>query len=223
MKRTVISLLMVIAMAAPAVEAKPTAKAKPKAVKTSVKGKAVKATAKPKVVKGKAVKAKAVKAKAVKGKAAKPKAVKLSAKQKKQATQARLKGRVPASMAPIFVEAGDRYKLDPLLIAAVARQESRFRPRVVSPVGARGVMQLMPRTARALGVKDSFDPRQNIFGGAKYLRQLLNQFRGDVNLSLAAYNAGPGAVKKYRGIPPYRETRNYVAAIRRDYDRTRVN
>ena len=128
---------------------------------------------------------------------------------------------VPSSLAGIFDEAGKRYKLDPILLAAVARQESRFRTRAVSPVGARGVMQLMPRTARALGVKDSFNARQNIFGGAKYLRQLLNQFKGDLNLSLAAYNAGPGTVKRYRGIPPYRETRNYVASIRRDYDRAR--
>lgn len=78
-------------------------------------------------------------------------------------------------------------------------------------------MQLMPRTARALGVKDPFNPRQNIFGGTKYLNMLLKQYNGDLELSLAAYNAGPGAVKRYRGIPPYRETRAYVAAIRRDY------
>ena len=129
--------------------------------------------------------------------------------------------RVPASLAGIFDEAGKRYKLDPILLAAVANQESRFRTRAVSPVGARGVMQLMPRTARELGVKNSFDARQNIFGGAKYLRRLFNQFKGDLNLTLAAYNAGPGTVRRYRGIPPYRETRNYVRAIRRDYDRAR--
>lgn len=128
---------------------------------------------------------------------------------------------VPASLAGIFDEAAKRYKLDPILLAAVAKQESRFRTRAVSPVGARGIMQLMPRTARALGVRNSFDARQNIFGGAKYLRQLLNQFDGNINLSLAAYNAGPGTVRKYRGIPPYRETRNYVKTVRRDYDRAR--
>ncbi|HUP46921.1 MAG TPA: lytic transglycosylase domain-containing protein, partial [Thermoanaerobaculia bacterium] len=117
--------------------------------------------------------------------------------------------------------AARRYKLDPLLLAAVARRESGFRARAVSPVGARGIMQLMPATARELGVKNSFDPRQNINGGAKYLRRLMNQYRGNINLALAAYNAGPGAVRKYRGIPPYRETRAYVKAVRLDYDTTR--
>lgn len=130
---------------------------------------------------------------------------------------ARVDSRVPASLRPIIEEAGRRHKVDPRLIAAVARRESRFRTRAVSPVGARGLMQLMPRTARALGVKDPFNPRQNIFGGTKYLNMLLKQYNGDLELSLAAYNAGPGAVKRYRGIPPYRETRAYVAAIRRDY------
>ncbi|HUP46411.1 MAG TPA: lytic transglycosylase domain-containing protein [Thermoanaerobaculia bacterium] len=128
---------------------------------------------------------------------------------------------VPASLAGIFEDAGRLYSLDPLLLAAVARQESRFQTRAVSPAGARGVMQLMPRTAASLGVTDSFDPRQNILGGAKYLRMLLDQFRGDVSLSLAAYNAGPGAVRKHGGIPPYRETKAYVAAITRDYEQAR--
>ena len=128
---------------------------------------------------------------------------------------------VPASLAGIFEEAAQRYGLDPVLLGAVARQESRFRPNAVSPVGAQGVMQLMPKTAASLGVVNPLDARQNIFGGAKYLKMMLDQFRGDVNLSLAAYNAGPGAVRKYRGIPPYRETRNYVASIRRDYDARR--
>ena len=125
--------------------------------------------------------------------------------------------RVPASLRPIIHQAARQHKVDPRLIAAVARRESRFRVRAVSPVGARGLMQLMPRTARWLGVKDSFNPRQNIFGGTKYLAMLLRQYNGNVDLALAAYNAGPGAVKKYRGIPPYRETRAYVAAVRRDY------
>lgn len=128
---------------------------------------------------------------------------------------------VPPALAGIFREAAERYSLDPLLLAAVARQESRFRPDAVSPVGARGVMQLMPRTAAELGVRNSFDARQNIFGGARYLRRMLDQFGGRIDLSLAAYNAGPGAVRKHRGIPPYRETTAYVAAIRRDYDSRR--
>lgn len=129
----------------------------------------------------------------------------------------RVDKRVPPPLRPIIEQAGHRHKVDPRLIAAVARRESRFRTRAVSPVGARGLMQLMPRTARWLGVKDSFNARQNIFGGTKYLSMLLRQYNGNLDLTLAAYNAGPGAVKKYRGVPPYRETRDYVAAIRRDY------
>ena len=132
-------------------------------------------------------------------------------------SNARVDSRVPASLRPIIEEAGRRHRVDPRLVAAVARRESRFRSRAVSPVGARGLMQLMPRTAKWLGVKDPFSPRQNIFAGTKYLKMLLEQYNGDGELSLAAYNAGPGAVKKYRGIPPYRETREYVSAIRRDY------
>jgi soluble lytic murein transglycosylase-like protein len=132
-------------------------------------------------------------------------------------SNARVDKRVPASLRPIIEQAGRRHKVDPRLIAAVARRESRFRARAVSPVGARGLMQLMPRTARWLGVKDAFNPRQSIFAGTKYLSMLLRQYNGNLDLTLAAYNAGPGAVKKYRGVPPYRETRAYVAAIRRDY------
>jgi soluble lytic murein transglycosylase-like protein len=130
---------------------------------------------------------------------------------------AKVDSRVPAHLAPIIEEASRRHGIDPRLLAAVCRRESRFRANAVSPVGAQGVMQLMPATAKWLGVTDSFDPRQNIFGGAKYLKMLLNQFDGDLRLSLAAYNAGPGAVRKHRGIPPYRETQQYVAAIHRDY------
>lgn len=124
----------------------------------------------------------------------------------------------PPELASILHDAARRYSIDPRLLIAVARQESRFRPDAVSPAGARGVMQLMPATAAWLGVKNAFDPRQNICGGAKYLKMLLDTFNGDISLSLAAYNAGPGAVKKYRGSPPYRETMKYVAAIRRDYE-----
>lgn len=133
-------------------------------------------------------------------------------------SDARLDSRVPSSLAPLIQAAAQHHGIDPRLLAAVARRESRFRPHAVSPVGAQGVMQLMPRTAKWLGVEDSFDARQNIFGGAKYLRMMLDQFNGNVELSLAAYNAGPGAVKKHRGIPPYRETLQYVAAIRNDYE-----
>jgi hypothetical protein len=99
------------------------------------------------------------------------------------------------------------------LIKAVMAQESEFDALAVSSKGARGLMQLMPATARRFGVTDSFDPRQNIFGGAQYLRFLLDLFNGDVSLALAGYNAGENAVRRYRGIPPYRETRNYVQRI----------
>ncbi len=104
------------------------------------------------------------------------------------------------------------YALDPKLVEAVAWRESRFRPAARSRKGAMGVMQLMPATARDLGV-DPSDMTQNIKGGAMYLRQMLNRFGGDVKLALAAYNAGPGAVLKHGGVPPYAETQAYVASI----------
>jgi len=104
------------------------------------------------------------------------------------------------------------YALDPKLVEAVAWRESRFRPAARSSKGAMGVMQLMPATARDLGV-DPSDMAQNIKGGAMYLRQMLNRFGGDVKLALAAYNAGPGAVLKHGGVPPYAETQAYVASI----------
>jgi len=121
---------------------------------------------------------------------------------------------VPVDLAPIFQEAALRYEIDVRLLVAVARRESDFRRTEVSPVGARGVMQLMPATAEWLGVRDAFDPRQNIFGGARYLKMLDQMFDGDLDLILAAYNAGPGSVRKHHGVPPYRETRAYVASIR---------
>ena len=109
-------------------------------------------------------------------------------------------------------EAATKYGVDPSLVRAVAWQESRFRNSAVSPKGAIGVMQLMPGTASLLGV-NPHDPRDNIFGGVAYLSRLLDRFGGDVRLALAAYNAGPEAVTRHRGIPPYRETQNYVKAI----------
>ena len=113
---------------------------------------------------------------------------------------------------------GERHGLDPYLIFLVIEHESHFRSRAVSPKGARGLMQLMPSTARRLGVRDSFDPVQNINGGSRYLKELMTMFGGRVDLVLASYNAGEGAVMKYgRAVPPYRETRDYVKRITRRY------
>lgn len=122
---------------------------------------------------------------------------------------------LPASIAynDAIAEAADLYKLDPNLIRAIIRAESAFDPFAVSRVGAQGLMQLMPAVAEELNVLDPFDPRQNIFGGARYLRWLLDRHHGNIDLAVASYNAGPGAVDRYNGIPPYRETRQYVKKI----------
>ena len=112
----------------------------------------------------------------------------------------------------------DRNRLDPYLVFLVIEQESHFRVRALSPKGAQGLMQLMPGTARRLGVKRPFDAAENIKGGTKYLRELMDMFNGQVNLVLASYNAGEGAVMKYgRNVPPYRETREYVKKIGKRY------
>jgi hypothetical protein len=118
------------------------------------------------------------------------------------------------SMYDNHVEAAARvYQVNPDLVRAVMGVESEYDQWAVSSKGARGLMQLMPATARRLGVLDSFDARQNIFGGAQYLRILLDQFQGDLTLVLAAYNAGENAVLRYRGVPPYKETRGYVQKV----------
>src|SRR5213079_3756752 len=119
-----------------------------------------------------------------------------------------------ASIDSYIVDSGKRNSVDPLLLYAIMHQESTFKPRAMSNKGARGLMQLMPGTALRFGVSSIWDPRQNIEGGARYVRFLLDRFDGDVNLTLAGYNAGEGAVEKYgRRIPPYAETQEYVRRI----------
>jgi soluble lytic murein transglycosylase-like protein len=117
----------------------------------------------------------------------------------------------------IINRAASRNGLDPALVGAVVRQESGFRADAVSPAGAQGLMQLMPSTARDLGVADPFDPRQNVDGGARLLRSLVDRYDGRLDYALAAYNAGPGAVDRYGGVPPYPETQSYVASVLADY------
>ena len=110
-------------------------------------------------------------------------------------------------------QASTLYQIPEELVRAVIRVESDFDPRAVSPANARGLMQLIPETAERMMVTDSFDPRQNIFGGVRYLRVLANLFNGDIQLTIAAYNAGEGAVMRYGGIPPYQETQDYVVKV----------
>ena len=113
----------------------------------------------------------------------------------------------------IFEAASRKYGISADLLKAVAKAESNFRPDATSKCGAMGIMQLMPGTAKMLGVTDAYDPEQNIMGGADFLKQMLDKFGGDVRLALAAYNAGPGNVVKYGGVPPFSETQNYVKTV----------
>lgn len=109
------------------------------------------------------------------------------------------------------------WQVDPALVRAVMANESSFNPNATSPTGAQGLMQLMPETAASLGVTDAYDPQQNVAGGTRYLRGLLDRFGGDVTRAVAAYNAGPGAVEKHGGIPPYAETQAYVRNVLDSY------
>ena len=121
----------------------------------------------------------------------------------------------------LAIAAAKRHGLDPNLVLAVVGVESAFAPDAVSHKGAQGLMQLMPSTARELGVLDAFDPAQNLDGGTRYLRMLVARYGGDLGKALAAYNAGPGAVARYRGIPPYRETHHYIDRVLKRYQRAR--
>ena len=134
---------------------------------------------------------------------------------------------VPAPRTPprpeiskLVEAAAQAHRVDPLLVDSVIQVESGYNPYAVSSKGAEGLMQLMPSTARSLGVSNPFDPRQNIEAGVKYLKQLQELYKDD-RLALAAYNAGPGAVDKYKWIPPFRETQNYVRQVGQRYDQAR--
>ncbi|MEY8356479.1 lytic transglycosylase domain-containing protein [Lachnospiraceae bacterium 54-53] len=129
----------------------------------------------------------------------------------KQVLNSKLK--VPESLDEMFSEASKKYGVSEKLLKAVAKAESNFNPSATSKKGAAGIMQLMPATARSLGVSDPYDAKSNIMGGAKYLKENLNKYDGNVELTLAAYNAGSSNVHKYGGIPPFKETQEYVKKV----------
>ena len=122
---------------------------------------------------------------------------------------------------PIIVKVANEYEVDPALIKAIIMAESGYNPKAISKRGAAGLMQLMPRTAEALGVEDIFDPEHNINGGVMYFKRLTELFEGDIKLALAAYNAGVRKVKMYRGIPPFKATRYYIKKVFKYYEHYR--
>jgi len=145
-------------------------------------------------------------------------------------TAATARKQSPPSSAPtpqrdineVVTSASGIYRLDPDLVNSVIRAESGFNVRAVSPKGAQGLMQLMPQTASALGVENAFDPQANVEGGTRYLRELLERYNFDLIKALAAYNAGPERVERYGGVPPYYETKAYVARIVRDFNKKKL-
>ena len=122
----------------------------------------------------------------------------------------------------LIAGAAARHAIDADFVASVVRAESRFNPQAVSPKGARGLMQLMPATAAVLGVENALDPAENVEGGTALLRKLLDQYAGNAQKALAAYNAGPERVKQYGGVPPYRETREYIVRVIDDFNRKKL-
>lgn len=136
---------------------------------------------------------------------------------KVQATEAKVA--IPMDLNEVVRAASGTYRLDPDLVNSVIRAESGFNVRAVSPKGAQGLMQLMPQTASQLGVQNAFNPQANVEGGTRYLRELLERYNFDLIKALAAYNAGPQRVEQYGGVPPYYETKAYVARIVRDYNK----
>ena len=135
-----------------------------------------------------------------------------------QAPAAAAGPRSPQTLDQMVASAAQKYALPRSLVRAVARAESALNPKAVSPKGAQGVMQLMPGTARELGVQNVFDPSENIDAGARLLRQLLEKYDGHVAEALAAYNAGEGAVARHKGVPPYSETRGYIRKVVKDFE-----
>ena len=119
---------------------------------------------------------------------------------------------------PIVIQAASRHQVDPALIKAIIMAESGYNTRAISKRGAKGLMQLMPATAQALGVEDAFNPKQNISGGVRYFKKLVTQFDGNVELALAAYNAGSRNVRHYQGIPPFKATRYYIKKVFKYYE-----
>jgi soluble lytic murein transglycosylase-like protein len=128
----------------------------------------------------------------------------------------------PDILNQAIAASSERHRIDPDLITSVIHAESSFNPHAISPKGAQGLMQLMPQTASRLGVNDPFDPQANVEGGTRYLRELLVRYNFDLIKALAAYNAGPLRVEQYGGVPPYRETRAYVARIVRDFNSKKI-